>query len=107
MRRTAWIVFALLLASPAVRAQAPQDATGAQGRGARSGGGRGAQPGPPPRIVTFEVRPSSINPGESALLVWSTENPAAPAIEPGIGAVTPRGNRQVKPAATTTFTQGR
>ena len=32
--------------------------------------------GPSPRIMTFEARPSSIKPGESVMLVWSTENPA-------------------------------
>jgi hypothetical protein len=95
----------IVIASLAVRAQAPQDAPATQGAGARGAGrgGRG-QPGPPPRIITFDARPSSIKPGESALLIWSTENPAAPAIEPGLGAVTPRGSRQVKPAATTTYT---
>jgi hypothetical protein len=54
--------------------------------------------------VTFEARPASINPGETAQLVWSTENPAGPTIDPDIGPVTPRGSKQVKPAATTTYT---
>jgi hypothetical protein len=103
VRRTTCAVLGLLLACAALRAQAPPDAQGAAGRGGRAAGGRG-QPAPPPRIVTFEVRPSSIKPGESALLVWSTENPAGLSIEPGIGVVTPRGSRQVKPAATTTYT---
>jgi hypothetical protein len=99
----------VLLTCPVLWAQAPQDAPqGAQGApaggGARGAGGRGGQPGPPPRIITFEARPSTIKPGDSTLLVWRTENPAGPAIEPGIGAVTPRGSRQLKPAATTTYT---
>src|SRR5215813_975308 len=48
-------------------------------------GGRGA--GPEPRIVSFEARPGSIRPGESALLVWSTENPAGLSIDPEVGPV--------------------
>jgi hypothetical protein len=38
------------------------------------------------------------------MLVWSTENPSGPAIEPEIGPVTARGTKQVKPSATTTYT---
>jgi len=60
--------------------------------------------GPPPRIVSFEARPATIKPGESVLLIWQTENPSGVTIEPGVGAVTPRGSRQVTPAATTTYT---
>jgi hypothetical protein len=62
------------------------------------------QPGPPPRIVTFEARPASIRAGESAVLVWSTENPSGIAIDPEVGPVTPRGSKQVTPSATTTYT---
>jgi hypothetical protein len=69
-----------------------------QGRG----GGRG--PAPVPRIVTFEAQPASIKSGESTLLVWHVENPSAPAIEPIVGRVLPRGTMRVSPAATTTFT---
>jgi len=79
-------------------AQAPQDAPGARG-------GRGAaRTQPAPRVVSFEVRPASIKPGETTMLVWSTENPAGLTIDPGLGAVTPRGSKQLKPAATTTYT---
>ena len=60
--------------------------------------------GPPPRIVSFEARPVSVKPGQPVLLVWQTENPSGVAIDPGIGAVTPRGSRQVTPMATTTYT---
>jgi len=38
------------------------------------------------------------------VLIWRTENPSGVAIEPGVGAVTPVGSRQVTPAATTTYT---
>jgi hypothetical protein len=60
--------------------------------------------GPPARILTFEARPASVKPGQPVLLVWQTENPAGVAIEPGIGAVTARGSRQVTPTTTTTYT---
>src|SRR5262249_40114253 len=63
-----------------------------------------ARPQPAPRVVSFEARPASIKPGETTALVWSTENPAGLTIDPDIGAVTPRGSRQIKPAATTTYT---
>jgi hypothetical protein len=91
-------------AQQAPQGAAQQPAAGAppaQGRGAAPGRGRG---GPAPRIAQFEARPSSIKPGESAMLVWLIENPAAPGIEPGIGRVTPRGTVRVTPAATTTYT---
>jgi hypothetical protein len=60
--------------------------------------------GPAPRIISFEARPASIEPGQSVQLVWQTENPSGVAIEPGVGAVTARGSRQVTPKATTTYT---
>jgi hypothetical protein len=60
--------------------------------------------GPPPRIVTFEARPGSIRPGESAVLVWSTENPAGITIDPEVGPVTPRGSKEVTPSVTTIYT---
>lgn len=96
-----FLVFAaLLIASSVVSAQAPP-------QGAAPGAppaGRGRAAGPPARIVTFEARPASIKPGESALLVWLVENPAAPEIQPGIGRITPRGTMRVMPSATTTYT---
>src|SRR5207249_4444623 len=45
-----------------------------------------------------------IRPGESTVLVWQTENPSGLSIEPGLGPVTPRGSKQLKPVATTTYT---
>lgn len=63
-----------------------------------------ARPATEPRIVSFEARPSSIKPGESVILVWSTENPSGVSIDPAHGSVTARGTRQVTPAATTTYT---
>src|SRR5262249_38690212 len=84
----------------ALQGQAPQGAAPAAG-----GRGRGnARPQPAPRVVSFEARPASIKPGETTELVWSTENPAGLTIDPDLGPVTPRGSRQIKPAATTTYT---
>jgi DNA-binding beta-propeller fold protein YncE len=81
-------------------ASAPQ-----QGPGAAPGrGGRGAQPGLEPRIITFEAKPATTKAGQPVLLVWQTENPTGVTIEPEIGAVTPRGSRQVMPSSTTTYT---
>ena len=99
MRRVPALMFVLVMYSASLsgaqQAQQPQ-------QGAR-GGGRGAAP-PEPRIVTFEARPSSIRPGESVVLVWSTENPSGITLEPEVGPVPARGTRQVKPSATTTYT---
>ena len=72
----------------------------AQGRGR----GRGVQPGLEPRIVSFEARPATVRAGEPVLLVWHTENPSGVAIEPSLGAVVPRGSRQVTPNVTTSYT---
>ena len=59
---------------------------------------------PPARISDFRAQPASIQAGQSATLIWATENPAAATISPEIGRVTPRGSRQVSPKATTTYT---
>jgi hypothetical protein len=88
------LVFAMGMAATLLGQTAPQ-----AGRG-----GRGGQPGPEPRIVTFEARPASVRPGEPVLLIWSTENPGGTiTIEPEIGPATARGTKQVTPAATTTY----
>jgi hypothetical protein len=89
--------------SAVVWANAEQQAPATAPQGAPPAG-RGRAAGPPPRIITFEARPASIKPGESVQLVWHVENPAAAAIEPGIGRVIPRGTQRVTPAVTTTFT---
>jgi hypothetical protein len=111
MRHVASIAFVVLAvvfvsaqapAPPGSAAPTPAPAGQAEGRGGR--GGRGAQPGLEPRIVSFEARPSTVRPGEPVLLVWATENPSGVTIEPAIGSVIPRGSRQVTPASTTTYT---
>jgi hypothetical protein len=84
----------LLLLSIAMQAPAQQPPPG----------GRGARPGLEPRIIAFEARPATVKAGQPVLLVWQTENPSGVAIEPGVGAVTPRGSRQVTPSRTTTYT---
>src|SRR5687768_17842627 len=99
MRTTLSVLFLACLSS-AVTAQAPPQAPGTPG----GRGGRGAQPGLEPRIVSFEARPGNVPAGQPVLLVWHVENPSGVSIEPGIGAVVPRGSRQVIPSATTTYT---
>ena len=104
MRRVVSVVAAFVLATVVAVAQAPQQpAAGAPPAQGAPPAGRG-RGGPPARIVQFEARPASIKPGESSVLVWLVENPAAPSIEPGIGRITPRGTQRVTPAATTTYT---
>jgi len=56
------------------------------------------------RIVSFTAEPASIKPGQPFMLVWHTENPGGVTIDPELGRVTPRGSRQLTPAATTTYT---
>ena len=57
-----------------------------------------------PRILSFEARPATIRPGESAQLVWQTEATRGLTIDPEVGAVAVRGSKQVTPAQTTTYT---
>jgi hypothetical protein len=110
MRHALSIGFVVLAAAIAAAQQpaappqggAPAPAGQAEGRGGR--GGRGVQPGLEPRIVSFDAKPATVRAGEPVLLVWHTENPSGVTIEPAIGAVVPRGSRQVTPAATTTYT---
>jgi hypothetical protein len=59
---------------------------------------------PPARITEFRAQPLSIQPGQSATLVWATENPNGVTINPEPGRVTSRGTRLVTPKATTTYT---
>jgi hypothetical protein len=95
--RTTVLALALLTFSVGASAQAPQAPQA-------PAGGRGAQPGLEPRIVTFEARPATVRAGEPVVLVWQTENPAGVSIAPDVGSVTARGSRTVTPSATTTYT---
>ena len=95
--RASVVALALLTFSISASAQAPPAPQA-------PAGGRGAQPGLEPRIVTFEARPPTIRAGEAVVLVWQTENPAGVSIGPDIGSVIARGSKTVTPATTTTYT---
>ena len=60
---------------------------------------------PVPEIISFEVNPTSITAGETAMLCWVTKNANANGVEisPGIGSVSHSGKRQVKRTSNTTF----
>jgi hypothetical protein len=60
--------------------------------------------GLPARITDFKAQPETIQPGQSATLIWATENPSGVTLDQGIGRVTARGSRQVSPNVTTTYT---
>jgi len=85
---------ASVLAGQGKQDQAKQGPSGAYQQAARL----------PARILDFKATPASIQAGQAAMLVWSTENPNAVTIGPELGSVTARGSRQVKPSATTTYT---
>jgi len=111
---SAALLVALLVASIAF-AQATTGAQGGAGGAAAQGAppagrGRGAPP-PETRIVSFEARPTTLRPGESAVLSWVIENPPSATgfggfgtIDQGVGRVIPRGTIRVTPKATTTYT---
>jgi hypothetical protein len=101
----------VMLFAVVVLAQAPQQAPSApspRAPGAVGAGFEGSAYGKardiPARIVNFTAAPMSIKPGQSVNLSWLTENPSGVTIDPEPGRVMPRGSRQVKPAATTTYT---
>jgi hypothetical protein len=88
------------MAATSALAQAPPAAAPAAG-GAPSYQRAGQLPA---RIMDFKTDQTSIQPGQSVTLTWSTENPTLATIDPEVGRVTPRGVRQVSPARTTTYT---
>ena len=57
----------------------------------------------PVRIMSFDVQPKSIKPGEKVTLTWVSENPQSITIDP-IGRVAPRGIMTLTPNVTTTYT---
>ena len=93
------LILAVALISTAL-GQAPE---AAPAKPASSGAIQQRTP-PPARITEFRAQPASIQPGQSATLVWATENPSGVTIDPEPGRVTPRGTRPVAPKATTTYT---
>ena len=115
MKRTLIIVFVLAFLVCLASAQAPQGAPAGQQPGAAAPGGGAGQAGQAapagrggrgaitPRILSFEASPTSIKPGESFTLSWSTEA-GTPSIDNGIGSVYQRGTIRVTPKATTTYT---
>ena len=115
MKRTLSVVFVLAFLVCLAWAQAPQappagqqPAAPAQGGNAAPAGqagqaGRGGRGAITPRILSFEASPTSIKPGESFTLSWSTEA-GTPSIDNGIGSVYQRGTIRVTPKATTTYT---
>jgi hypothetical protein len=99
---TSAVAFAQAPAQPAQTAPSPR-APGAVGAGFDGSAYTKARD-IEARIITFTAQPASIKPGQTFMLVWQTENPSGVTIDPEPGRVTPRGSRQLKPAATTTYT---
>ncbi len=62
--------------------------------------------GLPTQVLVFgcAATPSTISPGQSATLAWTSVNAQNVAITPGIGAVANSGTITVKPSETTTYT---
>jgi peptidoglycan-associated lipoprotein len=58
--------------------------------------------GPP--TVTLSASPTSVNPGQTVTLGWSSVNASDLDIEPGIGRVAPQGSTPVAPITSTTYT---
>src|SRR5438876_10909560 len=96
------VVWAQAPASPAPSQPPPKTAPGAVPAGFDGSAYTRARE-IPARIVSFTAEPASIRPGQSFSLVWHTENPAGVTIDPEPGRVTPRGSRQITPAATAPY----
>jgi hypothetical protein len=109
MKRALSFVFVFTLLVYLAWAQAPQAPPAGQQPGAQppaaggAQGGRGQRAAITPRIVSFQATPTSIKPGESFVLSWSTEAGTG-TIDNGIGDVSTRGTIKVTPKATTTYT---
>ena len=65
-----------------------------------------APPPPPPEqpTVTLNASPTSVNPGGSVTLSWSSTNATDLDIEPAVGKVAPQGSTPVNPTTSTTYT---
>jgi len=63
-------------------------------------------PAPPPAqpTVTLNASPTSVNPGQSVTLSWSSTNATDLDIEPGVGKVALQGQTPVNPTTSTTYT---
>jgi hypothetical protein len=54
-------------------------------------------------IVVFDVRPRSVEAGQSVTITWETQDVAEVKLEPTFGAVVPSGQREVEVIKTTDF----
>ena len=64
-----------------------------------------AAPAPTPQpTVTLNASPTSVNPGQTVTLSWSSTNATDLDIEPGVGKVAPQGSTPVNPTQSTTYT---
>jgi peptidoglycan-associated lipoprotein len=66
-------------------------------------------PAPPPApapkpTVTLSASPSSVRPGETVTLSWSSTNATDLSIDNGVGSVAPQGSTPVNPQVSTTYT---
>lgn len=63
-------------------------------------------PAAPPAqpTVTLNASPTSINPGQTATLSWSSTNATDLDIQPAVGKVSPEGSTPVTPTQSTTYT---
>src|SRR5579863_5303574 len=65
-----------------------------------------AAPAPPAAqpTVTLNASPTTVDPGQTVTLSWSSTNATDLDIEPGIGKVAPQGSTPTNPTTSTTFT---
>src|SRR6202044_939704 len=64
-----------------------------------------AAPAPTPQpTVTLNASPTSVNPGQTVTLSWSSTNATDLDIEPGVGKEAPQGATPVNPPQATTYT---
>lgn len=64
-----------------------------------------AAPAPPAQpTVTLNASPTSVDPGGTVTLSWSSTNATDLDIEPGIGKVAPQGSTPANPTTSTTYT---
>jgi peptidoglycan-associated lipoprotein len=61
-------------------------------------------PAPARPTVSLQANPTSINPGDSTTLSWTSTDATQLTISPGVGAVTAQGSTKVNPSGSTTYT---
>lgn len=62
-------------------------------------------PAPPAQpTVTLNASPTSVNPGQTVTLSWSSTNATDLDIQPSVGRVAPQGSTPVNPSQSTTYT---